>query len=124
MIEQYPLPDAMGIAKDIFKRLVVLNNEIPASMREEYFLPLLPSVVKLTKTFPPLCKEAAEFLVHLCKTCGASLSNKSVGTSSLDVTADSSNTFEAVFIAGENGWINKAIQKAFEEIVKNAVVHL
>ena len=123
MIEQYPLPDAMGIAKDIFKRLMVLNNEIPASMREEYFLPLLPSVVKLTKTFPPLCKEAAEFLVHLCKTCGASLSNKSVGTS-LDVTADSSNTFEAVFIAGENGQINKAIQKAFEEIVKNAVVHL
>ena len=124
VIEQYPLPDAMGIAKDIFKRLMVLSNEIPASLREGYFLPLLPSVVKLSKTFPPLCKEATEFLVHLCKTCGASLSSKSVGISSLDVTADSSNVFETFFIAGETGRINKAIQKAFEEIVNNAVVHL
>ena len=124
MIEQYPLPDAMGIAQDIFKRLMVLSNEIPASMREEYFLPLLPSVVKLSKTFPPLCKEAAEFLVHLSKTCGASLSSKSMGISSLDVTADSSNVFGAVSVTGGNGQINKAIQKAFEEIVKNAVVHL
>ena len=124
VIEQYPLPDAMGIAKDIFKRLMVLNNEIPASMREEYFLPLLPSVVKLSKTFPPLCKEAAEFLVYLCKTCGASLSNKGVSISSLGVTTDSSNVFGAVFVDGEKGRINKAIQKAFEEIIKNAVVHI
>jgi hypothetical protein len=111
----------MGIAKDIFKRLMVLNNEIPASMREDYFLPLLPSVVKLSKTFPPLCKEAAEFLVYLSKTCGASLSSRSVGISSLDATTDSSN---AVSVVGEKGRINKAIQKAFEKIIKNAVVHL
>ena len=126
VIEQYPLPDAMGIAKDIFKRLMVLNNEIPASMREEYFLPLLPSVVKLSKTFPPLCKEAAEFLVYLCKTCGASLSSKNLGISSLDITTDSSklNMFGAVFVDGEQGRINKAIQKSFEEIIKNAVVHI
>ncbi len=119
MIEQYPLPDAMGIAKDIFKRLMVLNNEIPASMREDYFLPLLPSVVKLSKTFPPLSKEAAEFLVYLSKTCGASLSSRSVGM--LDATTDSGN---AIFVAGDKGRINKAIQKAFEKIIKNAVVHL
>lgn len=124
VIEQYPLPDAMGIARDIFNRLMVLNNEIPASVREEYFLPLLPSVVKLSKTFPPLCKEAAEFLVHLCKTCGASLSSKNVGVSSLDVTADSRTMFEGVLVTGENGQITKAIQKAFEEIVKNAIVHI
>ena len=124
MIEQYPLPDAMGIAKDIFKRLMVLSNEIPASVREEYFLPLLPSVVKLSKTFPPLCKEAAEFLVHLSKTCGASLSSKSVGISSLGVTSDSDNVFESIYITGENGRISKAIQKAFEEMVQNAVVHI
>ena len=121
MIEQYPLPDAMGVAKDIFKRLMVLSNEIPASLREEYFLPLLPSVVKLSKTFPPLCKEAAEFLVHLSKMCGASLSG---GMSSIGVTSDGSDTFEPVFMNGGNGQINKAIQKAFEAMIKSAAIHL
>ena len=115
----------MGIAKDIFKRLMVLTSEIPASVREQYFLPLLPSVVKLAKTFPPLCKEAAEFLVHLSKTCGSSLIDKTVGTSPLDhAYSNDSSVFKTVFVAGEKGQINKAIQKAFEEMVQTAVVKL
>ena len=110
----------MGIAKDIFKRLMVLTNEISASLREEYFLPVLPSVVKLAKTFPPLCKEAAEFLVQLSKTCGASLASKSLGTFPLDVTSEGGK----VFLSRENGQISKAIQKTFEDIVQTAVVKL
>ena len=64
--------------------------------------------------------------MHLSKTCGASLSSKSVGISSLGVTPDSGNVsqFESVFITGETGRISKAIQRAFEEMVQIAVVHL
>lgn len=124
VIEQYPLPDAMGIAKDIFKRLMVLTNEIPASVREQYFLPILPSVVKLAKTFPPLCKEAAEFLVQLSKTCGASLANKTLGSPSLDAFSDGNSMLNVVFVSGENGLINKAILKTFEDMVQTAVVKL
>ena len=110
----------MGIAKDIFKRLMVLTNEIPASVREQYFLPVLPSVVKLAKTFPPLCKEAAEFLVQLSKICGASLANRSLETSPLDITSDGGK----VFFSMKDGQISKAIQNTFKDIVQTAVVKL
>ena len=122
MIQQYPLPDAMGIAKDIFKRLTVLASEIPVQIREEYFQPLLPSVVKLCQTFPPLCSEATGFLVHLSNVC--------VPLTSLSGT---SKDFAEV---SQNGWQKKAlsdrkpkellksIQTAFQELVDSAVVRL
>ena len=69
IIQQYPLPDTMGIAKDIFKKLTLLTNEIPPEMLEDYFLPLLPAVVKLCQTFPPVCSDATAFLVQLSKVC-------------------------------------------------------
>lgn len=100
---------------------MVLTNEIPASVREQYFIPVLPSVVKLAKTFPPLCKEAAEFLVELSKTCGVSLASENLGISPLDITSDSGSLSKAVFVVGEKGQIDLAIQKAFEDIVKNIV---
>ena len=49
MIQQYPLPDAMGIAKDIFKRLTVLASEIPVRIREEYFQPIVHIYVVLAR---------------------------------------------------------------------------
>ena len=116
----------MGIAKDIFKRLMILANEIPSSVMEQYFLPILPSVVKLAKTFPPLCKEAAEFLLQLSKTCETSLPGKSLPeVSSLTVGSDTDSIFKPVFVTGGNyGQLTKAIRKAFEEMVQTAVVKL
>ena len=67
VIHHYPLTDAMGMAKDIFKQLLTLANEIPAHMRELYFLPILPAIVLFCKTFPPLAVEATNFLVTLSK---------------------------------------------------------
>ena len=67
VIHHYPLTDAMGVAKDIFKQLSTLANEIPAHMREVYFLPILPAIVLFCKTFPPLSVEATNFLVTLSK---------------------------------------------------------
>lgn len=67
VIHHYPLTDAMGVAKDIFKQLSTLANEIPAHMREVYFLPILPAIVLFCKTFPPLSVEATNFLVALSK---------------------------------------------------------
>ena len=69
VLQQYPLPEALSIAQDIFKRLKLLVSEIPTEQREQYFVPLLPAVVKLCQTFPPLCCDAVEFLVQLSKIC-------------------------------------------------------
>lgn len=69
MTQQYPLPEAVDIVKDIFKRLRVLANEIPADKRDTFFKPLLPAVTKFCQTFPPLCAEATELLLHLGRVC-------------------------------------------------------
>lgn len=69
VIHQYPVPEAMRIAKDILQRLTVLAGELPHPLRDDYFRAVLPSVSLLCRTFPPLCTEATEFLVHLNKIC-------------------------------------------------------
>ena len=69
MIQQYPVPEAMGVAKDIFKRLTVLSAEVSSQVRESYFLAVLPSITLICRTFPPLCCEATELLVHLSRVC-------------------------------------------------------
>ena len=63
------------MVKDIFKRLHVLANEIPEDKRETFFKPLLPALTKFCQTFPPLCTDATELLLHLGKLCLAAESN-------------------------------------------------
>ena len=69
VIHQYPVPESMGVAKDIFARLTLVAGEVSPEVREDYFLSVLPSLALLCKAFPPLCADAAEFLVHLTKLC-------------------------------------------------------
>ena len=73
--QQYPLPEAVGVVKDIFKRLHVLANEIPEDKRDTFFKPLLPALTKFCQTFPPLCTDTTELLLHLGKLCLVSESN-------------------------------------------------
>lgn len=121
MIQQYPLPEAMGITKDIFKRLTVLASEIPAKIREEYFHPLLPSVVKLCQTFPPLCSEATGFLVHLSKVCVPLPS----GIMGKDFTDVNQNEQQGKSLTnGKPKKLLRSIQSAFQELVDSAVVRL
>ena len=122
VIQQYPLPEAMGVAKDIFKRLMVLANEIPADMREAYFLPLLPAVVKLCQTFPPLCTEATEFLVCLSKVCVSrdvqSVKSKINGLQTVSFGQDLKSQ-----LTRDNG-LHESIQSTFQELVSTTVVKL
>ena len=70
---QYPLSDAMGVARNIFKRLDRLVIEVPSVQQDKVFKPVLPAVVTFCETFPPLCTEATSFLLHLCKVCSSNL---------------------------------------------------
>ena len=63
------------MVKDIFKRLHVLANEIPEDKRDTFFKPLLPAMTKFCQTFPPLCTDATELLLHLGKLCLVAESN-------------------------------------------------
>ena len=125
VMKQYPLPEAMGTAKDIFKRLTVLSNEIPKSIRESYFLPVLPAIVKLCQTFPPLCSEATEFLVHLCKTSAfidsqaPQLSPFSAGITKFHKLQSLEGT---LYSDVESGSLVDSIHKAFQEVVSTTVV--
>ena len=76
---QYPLPDAMGVARNVFKKLNHLVVEIPLAKQEEVFKPVLPAIVIFCEAFPPLCVDATEFLLNLSKVCYVSGSNLKSG---------------------------------------------
>ena len=113
----------MGIAEDIFKRLMILTNEIPDDIREQYFLPLLPSVVQLCQTFPPLCSEATKFLIHLSKSCESSQipvlttnTERAASVSSASVKLGRMNrTARTCSLSG-------AIKETFQDLISCAVV--
>ena len=60
---QYPLPESLGVIKDILKRLHRFTEEIPSEKHHEFFTPLLPFVILFCETFPPLSVDATEFLI-------------------------------------------------------------
>lgn len=109
VIQQYPVPEAMGIAKDIFKRLTILSSELSSELRESYFLAVLPSISLICRTFPPLCSEATQFLVHLSRVCRPV-------AGSLGPTLPSVGEWRGQGAAGEDPLIS-AINNTFSELV-------
>ena len=69
MIHQYSLPESVGLVKDILKKLHRFIDEVPSKRQHGVFTPLLPAIVLLCQTFPPLSVEAIDFLLHLCRVC-------------------------------------------------------
>lgn len=62
---QFPLPKAMGVARYILSRLSSLLATLPASKRAPFFSPILPTLVRFCRAFPPLCDDATGFLLEL-----------------------------------------------------------
>ncbi|CAI8032929.1 Integrator complex subunit 2, partial [Geodia barretti] len=60
VVQQYPLPEALSIVDEILKFLLALANEIPSHLREDYFTPLLPALVRFCQTFPLLCQKPGQ----------------------------------------------------------------
>lgn len=110
VIHQYPLPETMGIAKDIFQRLTVVSREVAADIRENYFISVLPSVSLLCKTFPPLCSDATTFLVHLTKLCKPE-------TGSLATAVPTVRDWGDDGVSGGENPLIRAIKYTFNEMV-------
>ena len=86
------------------------------------FQPLLPSVVKLCQTFPPLCSGATQFLVHLGNIC-VPLTSLS-GTDKDFVGVGQNGRQKKVLSDGKPKELLRSIQMAFQELVDSAVVRL
>ncbi len=95
------------MAEDIFKRLFILTNEIPDHLRDNFFKPLLPSVLLLARTFPPLCAEATKLFVGLTRTTSGGVS----GGGETPLKGSMANNSLA-----------NAAQRSFEELISCAVV--
>ena len=83
MIHQYSLPESVGLVKDILKKLHRFIDEVPSKRQHGVFTPLLPAIVLLCQTFPPLSVEAIDFLLHLCRVCLINNSPGSNGNSNM-----------------------------------------
>ena len=131
MAQQYPLPEALNIVDDILKQLLILTNEIPAYMREEYFTPLLPGFVRFCRTFPPLGSKVTRILIELSRSSSAEMEFKggkgdSRGRGENFVGARGSlKTSEGGpgKVKGKGGFLS-AVQNTFEELVETAIIKL
>lgn len=116
------------MVKDIFKRLYVLANEIPADKRDDFIKPLLLSVTKFCQTFPPLCCDATDMLLKLGRlwmTTGGVAGERMPKTASV-----SSNLFDPA-ITLENQLqlmsslpLGDCIQLAFQVIVNTSLLRI
>lgn len=72
---QYPIPKSMSTAKFIFDRLLLLISALPVAKRNQFFVPILPCVIRMCNAFPPLREEAGNILLKLGR-IGISQMNK------------------------------------------------
>ena len=78
-------------------------------MREDYFSPLLPALVRFSQTFPPVCSKVTNILVELSRACSA-------GAGERDGSSRKTGS-------GKGGFAS-LVQKTFQELVETAIVKL
>ncbi|XP_033123286.1 integrator complex subunit 2-like isoform X2 [Anneissia japonica] len=71
--QQYALPKSLSIARLSINVLLTNLMVLPGDERGKFFAPLLPSLVRIAKAFPPLYEDITSFLIQLGQVCGASL---------------------------------------------------
>ncbi len=115
----------MGIAKDILKRLSILANEIPSHLRDKYFRPLLPSLVMLCQTFPPLCTETTKFLVSLRRECMSDekMTRDAIATVAQAQGYSRGGGARSTGMSTEVGLV-EAVRETFQEIVTATLVNV
>ena len=65
VLAHYPLPSATDTAQLLLKKLHTLLAEVPRQAHTDLFIPVLPFLVTLCQSFPPLSEETTRFLLKL-----------------------------------------------------------
>ena len=127
VVQQYPLQEALTIVDDILKRLLILTSEIPAHMREDYFTPLLPALVRFCRTFPPLCSKVTRILVELSRVSsvgeqGGKRDSRGLGRHFVGAGGTSVNSEGGLGkTRGKRSFLS-AVENTFQELVETAIV--
>ena len=125
----------MGTASDILRRLGRLTTEVPVNKRDTVFKPLLPCIVSLCGTFPPIGVEGTEFLLQLGWVCLCSqpsslyqhikTSHDGVVVDPLHCTnADPVMAMEDKLAKLEKLSLVEAVQWAFSQLIQSAVLRV
>jgi hypothetical protein len=67
----------VDLGMDTFKSICILLvslSVLPSESRCEFFLPVLPALVRIGQAFPPLCEDIISLLTQLGHVCGAHIS--------------------------------------------------
>ncbi|XP_048582667.1 integrator complex subunit 2 isoform X2 [Nematostella vectensis] len=147
LVLQYPLPKSLNVAKYILSRMSSLLVALPASSREAFFRPALPSLVRFCRAFPPLHVDATPFLIQLGKVAASHAvlsTNSSIGVHDsllarlakgldpLEISTDHEDhgfneDVQSVSSVGDEGssdlTLCVAVEKTFSELVRLAVVN-
>ncbi|XP_074643073.1 integrator complex subunit 2-like [Tubulanus polymorphus] len=70
---QYALPKSLSVAKLCVNVMGTLLGVLSCENRPRFFLPLLPSLERICRAFPPLCEHVVPFLTQLGKVCASEI---------------------------------------------------
>ena len=74
---QYPIEKSFSMCKYVMNRIKSLLAGLPASKRNQFFVPALETLVRFCKAFPPLRTDITEFLLKVSKVASSQLSKTS-----------------------------------------------
>lgn len=128
VLAHYPLPSATDTAQQLLKKLHTLLAEVPRQAHTDLFTPVLPFLVTLCQSFPPLSEETTRFLLKLGRQHLLGPSQPSRG----ERTADKQGVKD--FLSGIEGGgeergrgqeqqlVLLAVQQTFKQLAEKAII--
>jgi len=77
---QYPIPKSYSISKHVVDRLCDLLLTLPTVKRNQFFVPSLTCLLRISKAFPPLREDITDLLLKLGKIANSQLDKNAVIT--------------------------------------------
>ncbi|XP_071945249.1 integrator complex subunit 2-like [Antedon mediterranea] len=120
--QHYALPKSLSVARLAINILLTHLTVLPGDERGKFFAPLLPSLVRIARAFPPLYDDITSFLVQLGQVCQASLATnqKSDGSTILSPKFRKTSTRSEL---DDDRELTRLTELTFVEILHQAVLN-
>lgn len=128
VLAHYPLPSATDTAQLLLKKLHALLAEVPRQAHADLFLPVLPFLVTLCQSFPPLSEETTRFLLKLGRQHLLGPSQRPQGERVADrqgvreLLSSIERDGEERGRAQEQHVVLQAVEQAFKQLAEKAII--
>ncbi|XP_038059605.1 integrator complex subunit 2-like [Patiria miniata] len=128
---QFALPKSLSVARLAINVMSTLLTVLPSESLCQFFLPTLPSLVRICQAFPPMYEDVTSLLTQIGRMCVSRLAavntpmyreldNSSLG---LFISKGAQPRPEELNLRNSDRVLHKAVENTFRDIVKFAVIN-